>query len=94
VSASVLPTSAQDAILDLVDDRDGAEERARNRASWPIRVAGLRDPEPDLVSVTTMEDRILMMWPLAVDAWAFAGREIPDYERGETPVSLVPVDRR
>ena len=81
-------------ILDLVNDRAGAEERARSRRSWPIRVAGLHDPEPDLRSMTTMEDRILMMWPLAVDAWAFAGREFPDYERGETPVSVVPADQR
>jgi hypothetical protein len=77
-----------------VEDRRGAEQRAHDRASWPIRLGGLRDPEPDLAATTTMEERILMMWPLAVDAWAFAGRALPDYERNATPVSLVPSDRR
>lgn len=30
-----------------------------------------------------------MMWPLACDAWAFAGRGLPDYPRAETPIKVV-----
>ncbi len=32
-----------------------------------------------------------MMWPLALEAWALSGREVPTYSRSNTPVSLRPV---
>ncbi len=30
-----------------------------------------------------------MMWTLACDAWAVAGRPIPDYERRNAPIRIV-----
>ena len=42
----------------------------------------------DLSGSTTLEERVLMVWPLTLDAWAFAGLPIPDYERANTPIVI------
>lgn len=68
----------------IVDERQA--ERARKRRSWPIRKFRLgQEPDEDLSATTTPEQRLGMMWPLAVDAWMLGGREIPDYRREDTP---------
>lgn len=57
------------------------------RGSWPVRRFRLgQHPGDDLHASTTAETRLAMMWPLALDAWAASGRELPDYRRDETPV--------
>jgi DMSO/TMAO reductase YedYZ molybdopterin-dependent catalytic subunit len=43
----------------------------------------------DLSASTTPEERLAMMWPLALEAWTLTGRPLPDYSRGETPVRLI-----
>lgn len=50
-----------------------------DRRAYPTRVIrpGDRLP-PDDLSATTPEDRIEMMWALAVDAWAFMGEPIDE----------------
>jgi hypothetical protein len=64
---------------------DEASRRAA-RASWPIRVYRLgEEPDDDLSSETTDSDRLDMMWRLALDAWASAGRSLPEYSRAEMP---------
>src|SRR5579862_1977700 len=47
------------------------------RSSWPGRVfrAGERPPDDDVVPGTVAE-RLAMMWPLAVDAWAMRGEAV------------------
>lgn len=63
-----------------------AKDRAIARASWPVRKHRLgEEPSDDLSDFTTAEERLQMMWPLALDAWKLAGRPIPDYKRGEAP---------
>jgi hypothetical protein len=63
--------------------------RAADRVRWPVRRYRLgSEPGDDLSSSTTAEERLAMMWPLAVEAWELAGRAIPDYARENTPVSL------
>ena len=63
--------------------------------AWPVRSgrcasSGLEDePGPDLSATTTADERLAMMWPLARDAWALAGRAIPDYPRDRTPVRVI-----
>ena len=53
--------------------------RAAARGSWQIRRYELgEEPGDDLSATTTGAERIEMMWPLARDAWSFAGRSIPD----------------
>lgn len=64
--------------------------RATARRSWPVRLFRLGDePSDDLSPVTTPEERVAMMWPLALEAWALAGRSVPTYARSETPVHCV-----
>jgi hypothetical protein len=62
---------------------------ARDRSAWPVRAYRLgSEPGDDLSGSTTPEERLAMMWPLALEAWELAGRPLPKYERGETPVGL------
>ena len=69
----------------------GSEASAQDRHSWPVRAYRLgNEPSDDLSATTTPEERLAMMWPLALEAWELAGRPFPDYERRETPVSLRP----
>lgn len=64
--------------------------RAAARGSWPIRRYELgEEPGDDLSATTTGAERIEMMWPLARDAWSFAGRSIPDYPRSQTPIHVI-----
>jgi hypothetical protein len=67
-------------------DEDLSTRAARRRA-WPIRTFRLgQEPSENLSRSTTPEQRLEMMWPLALDAWALAGRPFPEYSRSETPV--------
>lgn len=64
--------------------------RAVSRRNWPIRVYRLgEEPSEDLSAVTTAAERLAMMWPLALDAWAVAGRPLPDYPRHLAPVRIL-----
>jgi hypothetical protein len=75
-----------------MDDREELERAARAaaRRSWPVRKFRLgEEPEEDLSATTTAKERLEMMWPLAVDAWTLAGRQIPDYPREKTPVRVI-----
>lgn len=67
------------------------QSRAGARADWPIRRFRLgEEPADDPRSLTTPEERVAVMWQLALDAWASAGRPIPDYPRGKTPIRVIP----
>lgn len=58
------------------------------RAGWPVRWHRLGDePSEDLSPTTTAEERLAMMWPLALEAFGLAG-PLPVYRRGEAPVAL------
>ena len=71
--------------------RDGSADAGRRaRAAWPVRVFALGDePSDDLSGSTTAEERLAMMWPLAVDAWTASGRPLPEYPRHLMPVRVV-----
>ncbi len=67
-----------------------AARRARGRRRWPVVFVDLRDqPSGDLSASTTLEERIRMMWPLAVTAWRVAGLRLPRYGRSRTPIRLL-----
>lgn len=67
-----------------------AKRRRHARAGWPVSVCRLgEEPSDDLSDSTTPEERLAMMWPLAVDAWTSAGRALPEYTREEMPVRVV-----
>ncbi len=67
-----------------------ADARRRARAGWPVRVFRLgEEPSDDLSDRTTAEERLAMMWPLAVDAWTTSGRRLPRYARDRMPVRVI-----
>jgi len=62
-----------------------------DRSSWPVRIHPLRDePGDDLSLTTTAEERLAMMWPLALEAWTLSGAPLPTYTRSETPIARWP----
>jgi hypothetical protein len=64
---------------------------ASPRQGWPVRVYRLgAEPGDDLRATTTAEERLAMMWPLALEAWDCSGRLVPGYSRSDAPVSLRP----
>ncbi len=66
------------------------QQRAADRADWPVRVHRLTDePANDLKIITTAAERVAMVWSITLDAWASAGRTLPQYERHEMPVRLI-----
>ncbi len=65
-------------------------EMAEPRRAMTARVFRLgEEPPDDLGGFTTVEERIAMMWPLTLEAWALAGRPIPSYDRSATPVRVI-----
>jgi hypothetical protein len=46
------------------------------------------EPSDDLSATSTPEERLAMMWPLAVEAFSLSGRPMPSYPRGGAPVAL------
>jgi hypothetical protein len=46
------------------------------------------EPSDDLSETTTAAERLAMMWPLAVQAWALAGKPLPTYERSNIPIRI------
>jgi hypothetical protein len=74
----------------MFDDDPEAAGRAKQRHGWPLRAYPLGgEPGDDLSATTTAEERLAMMWPLAVEAWTLAGRPMPDYSRSEMPVRVL-----
>jgi len=69
------------------DAEDDPAERAARRRAWPVRKYALgSEPSDDLSGSTTPEQRIAMMWPLALEAWSLTGDPLPDYARRDAPV--------
>ena len=61
------------------------------RSTWPVRVFALgQAPGDDLSATTTPEQRVTMMWDLALEGWRLSGRPLPTYAREATPVSRRP----
>jgi hypothetical protein len=46
------------------------------------------EPSDDLSATSTAEERLAMMEPLALAAFALSGRPLPTYRRAESPVAL------
>jgi len=64
--------------------------RREERSRWPVRKYSLgAQPGEDLSRSTTAEERLAMMWTLALDAWALSGQPLPEYSRHEAPATVV-----
>ncbi len=69
---------------------DSPPPASRDRSSWPVRVLRLgTEPGPNLSRSTTAEQRLDMMWPLALEAWAVSGCFTPPYARKDAPVRRI-----
>jgi len=63
-----------------------------DRSKLQVRMFPLgHEPAEDLTASTTAAERLAMMWPLSVEAWALAGLALPAYARHETPITIVPL---
>lgn len=71
-----------------MDNPDRARrERARARSQWPVRryaVGAEPDDGADTADMSA-EERLAMMWELALQAWTLSGRPLPDYSRRDAP---------
>ena len=73
-----------------VNDRKDTGAVRSDRHRWPVQKYRLgHEPGDDLSGTTTAEERLAMMWPLTLEAWALAGLEIPTYDRGEAVVRVI-----
>ena len=71
------------------DERDDFATRAARRANWPVRRYDLGAEPDDEWQGTTVEQRLQMMWRLALDAWASSGQPLPSYERAQIPGKVI-----
>jgi len=79
---------SDDSLLQFIMDE--REARARARAEWPIRKHSLGAEPPDnLADSTTPEERLAMMWELAVRAWNLSGQKMPSYDRQSMPGRII-----
>jgi hypothetical protein len=63
-----------------------SDERRKLRASWPIRRFRLGDePEHDERDLTTVAERMSLVWRLTQESWVLSGRQMPTYSRPEMP---------
>ena len=70
---------------------DAADRAARAlaRRSWPVARVGPGAPPPAAEPVATPFERLCLVWPLTLDAWAMSGRAIPELPRERWPVRRV-----
>jgi len=81
--------TSRDPADDAPPAQPDAEARRRARANWPIRRFELgHEPSDDLSDSTTREERLGMMWQLALDAWRMSGQPLPEYERADMPIHM------
>ena len=72
------------------NDNKDREQRAAKRSDWPIAKYNLgEEPGGNLSATTTAEERLAMMWPLALEAWKLAGIPIPDFRWEDAPSRLI-----
>ncbi len=69
---------------------DDVQARREARKTWPVRRFLLgQEPGEDLSRDTTPQQRLAMMWELALAVWELGGRTIPSYDRAHTPIRVV-----
>lgn len=70
----------------MTEAEQARERRAAARSEWPIRRLTLaQEGQESGVASLTGDERLAMMWTLAVDAWTSSGKPWPDYLRGDSP---------
>jgi hypothetical protein len=78
--------------MNIEGDQQAFEERRALRSHWSVRKGRLGDPELEAdISPLTPEERLAMVWPLTVQAWAFKG---VDVATSRLPRHVIRVARR
>lgn len=76
-----MATESADPIVRMPDEEPSSEDEVRrsDRSNWPTRFIPLSEEgkDEDELALTPAE-RIEMMWPLAVCAWAMKGVDVSD----------------
>lgn len=73
----------------MADSDEQHAARARAGSHWPVRKFKLgEEPSADLSDMTTAAERLAMMSPLALQAWALARRPLPTYDRSKIPIRM------
>ena len=73
--------------------QSSADERRLRRLAWPVRRFRLgSEPDEDLSATTTAEERIAMMWPLALDAFSVGPGDSESSARTTWPVIVRALD--
>jgi hypothetical protein len=49
-----------------------------DRSHWQVRIGSLSDRTLETSQATSPEERLAMVWPLTVQAWAFRGVDIAE----------------
>lgn len=76
------------------DAKARADRRRQQAAQWPVRRFDLgQEPARDPLDRSTVDERLAMMWPLAKEAWAVAGKPIATYKRRDMPGALTRRER-
>lgn len=70
---------------------EGFAQRAAARATWTGRKTTLLEAsgDEDVSGTTTIEQRLGMMWELAMAAWSLTGAPMPDYSRDQMPGRII-----
>jgi hypothetical protein len=72
------------------EDDDDRVARALARRSWPVARVGPRAPPPAAAPAATPLERLCVVWPLTLDAWAMSGWPVADLPRERWQVRRVP----
>jgi len=65
------------------------DARRQGRGAWPVRRFRLgEEPGEDLGATTTAEERLAMMWPLALDAFSLGNTPLQALPRPDWPVRV------
>jgi hypothetical protein len=63
--------------MSVVPENESAEAAKAVRGQWLVRKGRLGDPELEAeLTPTTPEERLAMVWPLTVQAWALRGEDV------------------
>jgi len=71
-----------------MDDRE-ARRRRRQESLTIARYNLGEEPSDDISATTTAQQRLAMMWPLALRAWSLTGKPLPTYTRANIPSRII-----
>jgi len=77
--------------MDVSSENQVTHEQLADRQGWSIRKGRLGDASLERGSPMTPEQRLALVWPLTIQAWAFRGVDVAE---SRLPRHLMSVTRR